>query len=288
VAVVEAAEDAAWVRGWRASGDLMEVETASGIDRHVNTSDGWEVGEEGTRVVLRGMRRSPPVRSGPLIDHHRPMPVTGLALGVGDPPPLDGTLDTFDFSAPLELDHDDQYRRSEEPYVGPEEFSATAAVGWDAHALYVAIEVRTSELAVRDAAAPPLRLDNEPDDIHVDGIQIYVRPAPDGPVYGFLVVPSGSDGSIRVQGASGTAGETGMVRGAWQPTDSGYTITVGIVLPEWEPRPGQEVGFDLLVNRSEPDRERRSGQLVWSGGGGWIYLRGDRHDPSAFGVLELR
>ena len=31
------------VRGWHASGDLIEVETASGTDRHVNTSDGWEV-----------------------------------------------------------------------------------------------------------------------------------------------------------------------------------------------------------------------------------------------------
>jgi hypothetical protein len=48
------------------------------------------------------------------------------------------------------------------------------------------------------------------------------------------------------------------------------------------------VGFDLLVNRREPGRERRSGQLVWSGGGGWVYLRGDRQDPASFGVLELR
>jgi hypothetical protein len=28
--------------------------------------------------------------------------------------------------------------------------------------------------------------------------------------------------------------------------------------------------------------------LVWSGGGGWVYLRGDRQDPARFGVLELR
>ena len=51
---------------------------------------------------------------------------------------------------------------------------------------------------------------------------------------------------------------------------------------------GREIGFDLLVNRIEPGRERRSGQLVWSGGGGWVYLRGDRQDPSRLGVLELR
>jgi hypothetical protein len=205
-----------------------------------------------------------------------------------DPPALDGTLDGFDFSAPLELDHEDQYRRSEEPYAGPEEFSAVAAVSWDAGTLYVAVEVRKPELLVRSAAAPPLRLDNEPDDIHADGIQLYARTAPERPVYGFLVVPSGDDGTIRIRAASGTSGHDGMVRGAWQPTDSGFTISLAVAVPEWAPRPGDEIGFDLLVNRIEPGRERRSGQLVWSGGGGWVYLRGDRQDPASFGVLELR
>jgi len=204
------------------------------------------------------------------------------------PPALDGTLDAFDFSAPLELDHEDQYRRSEEPYAGPEEFSAVAAVSWDGDTLYVAVEVRKPELRVRNAAAPPLRLDNEPDDIHADGIQLYVRTAPDRPVYGFLIVPSGDDGTIRIRPASGTSGDATMVKGAWQRTESGFTISVAVAIPEWTPRPGNEIGFDLLVNRIEPGRERRSGQLVWSGGGGWVYLRGDRQDPASFGVLELR
>jgi hypothetical protein len=47
------------------------------------------------------------------------------------------------------------------------------------------------------------------------------------------------------------------------------------------------LGFDLLVNEMLPERERRSGQLVWSGGSGWVWLRGDRQDPSRFGELEL-
>jgi hypothetical protein len=37
----------------------------------------------------------------------------------------------------------------------------------------------------------------------------------------------------------------------------------------------------------QPGRVRRAGQLVWSGAGGWIYLRGDRHDPAPLGTLEL-
>jgi len=32
---------------------------------------------------------------------------------------------------------------------------------------------------------------------------------------------------------------------------------------------------------------RRVGQLVWSGGGGWVWLRGDRQAPERFGLLEL-
>jgi hypothetical protein len=59
-------------------------------------------------------------------------------------------------------------------------------------------------------------------------------------------------------------------------------------LSGWEPRPENVIAFDLLVNRIEAGRERRSGQLVWSGGGGWVYLRGDRQDPASFGLLELR
>ncbi len=44
--------------------------------------------------------------------------------------------------------------------------------------------------------------------------------------------------------------------------------------------------FDLVVNERPPRRERRRGQLVLSGGGGFGYLRGDRHDPVApFGLL---
>ncbi|HEY9505863.1 MAG TPA: hypothetical protein VIQ27_07825, partial [Gemmatimonadales bacterium] len=288
VTVFEASPSAPVVRGWQASGDTIEVETAGGLERHVNTSDGWDLTAEGGSVQLRGLRRTASRPSGPLIDHARRIPVTGSALGVMDPPRLDGVLDDFDFSEPLELDHEDQYRRSEEPYAGPEEFSASAAVHWDERGIYVGVDVRKPELRVRQPGAAPLRLDNEPDDIHADGVQLYVRPAADRPIYGLLVVPSGDDGSVRARAVAGTAGDPGMVRGAWRPTAGGYSLTVGIALPEWSPVPGAEIGFDLLVNRIEEGRERRSGQLVWSGGGGWVYLRGDRQDPSALGVLELR
>jgi len=47
------------------------------------------------------------------------------------------------------------------------------------------------------------------------------------------------------------------------------------------------VRFDLLVNEMLPGRLRRAGQLVWSGGNGWVWLRGDRQDVARMGMLEL-
>jgi hypothetical protein len=38
------------------------------------------------------------------------------------------------------------------------------------------------------------------------------------------------------------------------------------------------IGLDVIVNEMPPWRERRRGQLLLSGGGGWAFLRGDRQD----------
>jgi hypothetical protein len=243
-------------------------------------------GPAGT-TKLGGLRRAA-TASAPLIDLNRPTRAAGTALYVHQPPDLGGTLDAFDASAPMALDHDDQYRRSEEPYHGPEEFSATLLANWTEEALYLGVDVVKAEVDVRPDDAPPLRLDNEPDDIHTDGLQVYLRPDPDGPVYGFLVVPSDDAGGIRVHGVSDTAGSPDMVTGAWQATGTGYSMTLRIALPDWAARGGDTLGFDLIVNEMHPDRLRRAGQLVWSGGGGWAYLRGDRQPTESLGTLELR
>src|SRR5437867_1215956 len=50
---------------------------------------------------------------------------------------------------------------------------------------------------------------------------------------------------------------------------------------------GGRLPFDLLINEMLPGRLRRSGQLVWSGGNGWVWLRGDRQERERFGILEL-
>src|SRR2546421_9199344 len=87
---------------------------------------------------------------------------------------------------------------------------------------------------------------------------------------------------------SDTSADPGGVRGAWRRTDRGYTVTLGIAWPEWQrAHVGGRLRFDLLVNEMLPGRTRRAGQLVWSGGNGWVFIRGDRQEPERFGILEL-
>ncbi|MEP7226101.1 MAG: heparinase II/III family protein [Gemmatimonadales bacterium] len=287
VAVLESTSGQPVVRAVRTGPAGIEVETTAGVDHHVATVEGWEVQTPSESLRLAGNRRTPATFV-PLLLKDRPLVSQGSAFQIRDAPSLDGTLDGFEPGEPLQLDHEDQYRRSEQPYAGPEEFSATATVNWNDEALFLAVEVVKPEVVSRDPSAPPFRLDNEPDEIHADGVQVYLNIPGDDALVGLLIVPSTEDGALMARGIAGTAGTPEMVRGTWQPTDAGYRITAAISPPGWNVlRSGEVIGFDLLVNEMQPGRLRRAGQLVWSGGGGWVWLRGDRQDPARFGTLEL-
>jgi Heparinase II/III-like protein len=286
ISVLEPTDGPPFVRSVSVQGDLIQVEYAEGRDAHASTVDGWEV-EAAAGVVRLGGARRAPVIAKPLIARDRPLVAHGVAVHALEPPSLDGTPEGFAPSEPMVLDYEDQYRRSEEPYPGAEELSATVLANWDEAALYLAIDVVKPEVLVRASDAPPLRLENEPEDIHADGVQVYLRPDPEGPVYGFLVVLADEDGALRVHPTTGCAGALEMVAGAWQRTDAGYSMTLRIGVPGWQGRGGVRIPFDLLVNEMRSGRLRRAGQLVWSGGGGWVYLRGDRQSATALGMLEL-
>jgi len=287
VTVLESVGEAASVRAVRAQGSVIEVETAHGVDRHTATALGWEIATSAGRIRLAGARAPEPPLA-PLLELEKPTPVVGAALRVSSPPPLDGMLDGFDTSEPLRLELEDQYRRSEEPYPGPDDFAAVAHAAWDDDALYLAVDVVKPELCIRPGGASPLRLDNEPDDIHSDGLQVYVAGDEGDGRVGYLVVPETGATGLRVRATSDTSADPGGVRGAWRRTDRGYTVTLGIAWPEWQrAHVGGRLRFDLLVNEMLPGRTRRAGQLVWSGGNGWVFIQGDRQDPARFGILEL-
>ena len=290
VTVLETVPERASVRAVRVQGDLIEVETVQGVGRHSIHSGGWSIDGPGAGggVRLGGRRKvEPPLE--PLIEADLPTKASGSALRVDAPPGLDGTLAGFDTAEPLAIDIEDQYRRSEEPYPGPEDCSAVAYVNWSDEELYLAVDVTKPELCFRAPDAPPLQLDNEPDDVHSDGLQVYVQEGEAGDALGFLIVPVGEEsGPLRVRAVQGTAARADLVRGTWRRTDGGYRVTLAIALsPGARAHAGGRLGFDLIVNEMLPGRVRRAGQLVWSGGNNWVWLRGDRQPPERFGVLEL-
>lgn len=288
VTVLEPVGETSTVRGVRVQGGVVEVETVDGVHRHAATSLGWEITTGAGRIRLAG-GRAPEPPFAPLLELDKPAPAAAVALRADVPPPLDGSLDGFDTGEPLRLDLEDQYRRSEEPYAGPDDFAAVAYAAWDDDAVYLAIEVTKAEPCFRPADAAPLRLDNEPDDIHSDGVQVYLGDPEGDAMVGYLVVPHGDvAGPVRARGAGESPGAPADVRGSWRRSDGGYRVTIAIAWPRWQrAHVGGQIRFDLLVNEMLPGRERRSGQLVWSGGNGWVWLRGDRQDRERLGVLEL-
>jgi hypothetical protein len=294
ITVLEIHQDQPVIRAVQTLGDAVEIETAAGVERHRFGGAEWIVEREGQdAVALRGRRELTPPFA-PILEIDLPTPATAPAFRVGGPPPLDGTLAGFDVSEPLELGLEDQYRRSEDAYPGPDDFSAVAYAAWDEAALYAAVDVTKPDLVLRPAGASPLKLDNEPDEIHSDGLQVYVAPARRSPgedpaaAVGYLIIPNEDGHSIRSRVTSDTHGSRGAVTGGWRRTDTGYCVTVAIPWPAGTyPHAGGRASFDLIVNEMLPGRLRRVGQLVWTGGGGWVWLRGDRQDPARFGILEL-
>jgi len=292
VAVLEPHGGAPRVRTVRVNGENVEVETVEGVERHRFTGAAWEItASDGATRSLRGTREtSTPFE--PLLELEGPTRAVAAALRVAVAPPLDGTLAGFDLSEPLHLTLEDQYRRSEDAYPGPDELSAVAYTAWDDAALYLAVEVTKPDVCFRAGGAPPLGLDNEPDDIHSDGLQVYI--AADGgdgtrdAFVGYLIVPNEAARGVRATATSDSAGVGEGVAGGWERTEQGYRVTVRLPWPaQARPHVGGRVSFDLIINEMLPGRLRRAGQLVWSGGDGWVWLRGDRQDAARFGVLEL-
>lgn len=243
-----------------------------GMHSHGSTEYGWRIDlGRGDPIELGGARELPeePAPAAPLRREERV--VAARSFAVRKAPALDGTLDGFRLDAPLVLDRAEQFRRAEEPWAGAAEFSARAYLNHEGSTLYLGVEVTAPEPVFRPRGAADPEWDNENPDIHSDGIQVYL----DGVSFlGWLIVPDADDSSrVKASAVPGTDGSPEMVRGAWQPTERGYRITGAIELPDNV----QDFGFDLCVNRFREGRERRVGQLVWSGAGGArLYLAGDR------------
>ena len=261
----------------RALDGSVRIELASGAVHEVRLGkDELLVDGTGGATLEFGGRQPPPVGS----PHARMTPIARRSIRcpivslVPDPDQWEQVVPR-EATRALGAKH---YRRSEDPYA--ESFSARAAVF--AHGSQVCFAATVSKPEVcfwaPDTADP--KLDNEVPDIHSDGVQCYVGT---GSWQGFVAVPDADSKQVHVRSVAGPVGDVGAVFGEWRPTEHGYSIVVVVDVGR-RLHVGDILSVNLVVNEMYPDRERRAGQLALSGGGGWVYLRGDRESPG-WGVM---
>ncbi len=170
------------------------------------------------------------------------------------------------------------YRRSEDTWQEAGRPSARVAVAASPHVLIVDVRVSTDNPRFTPADGVNL-YDNEPPDINGDGVQLYVRAGDDGGAWVLVPETAGRAGAVRARPITGW-GSLKLSRTAWRRTREGYELRAEVGLRE-PLGVGSEFALDVLINEIAPDRERRRGQLILSGPDGeFVYLRGDRHDPS--------
>jgi Heparinase II/III-like protein len=256
------------------TGDTIVIQTASGRTAVRDHAGGVEIrpdAGEPTSFARRQISRS---------QHEAPLqPVTPVAVPLcaeGDQP--------FAPNAPvatwrLGAQH---YRRSERSHSERGGTTAVVDVAGQGDALWVRVRVAKPEVVVRDSAAPDPALDNEAADIHSDGVQVYV-----GREHwaGVVALPDLEGGTVRVRAVAGSALDAGAVTGSSARAPDGYTMTLRI--PVGTPlRRGERLRFTVTVNEMVRGRTRRAGQLAL-GGGGWVWLRGDRESPATAVAVEI-
>jgi hypothetical protein len=290
---VSGGEDVTLVACLAAPGVVEEVEcheqcfvvrlADGGMHTHCASDEGWRIDPgRGDPIVLGGARGLPEeTREAAPASREKPE-AAARSLRVKRAPALDGTREGFRLDAPLALDRVEQFRRAEEPWEGPDAFAAKAWLNHAGSTLYLAVEVTAPSPCFRPPGAANPEWDNENPDVDSDGLQLYLE----GVGYqGWLLVPDADEPSrLRVSAVRGTDASPEMVHGAWAPTAHGYRVTCAIELPD----DLEDFGFDLCVNRYREGRERRVGQLVWSGARGMrLYLAGDRPLPGRLPLVAV-
>ncbi|HEX6964483.1 MAG TPA: heparinase II/III family protein [Gemmatimonadaceae bacterium] len=267
---------------------VLVVELADGTrHEHARCGDAWHIdlfaGAARSSIDLAGVRSSASASSDAAT---RPTlrPVTPLVL------PRGRTL-AFHLGR-------DAYRVSEESWDDAGRPEADVAVRVENDALHIDVDVRKQPVYFRPEDSPDPALDNEHPDIHSDGVQLYLLAPSWTEPAAWLAVPAEGRGDVRVREVAGSRGGIPF-EATWVRGDAGYTMRFAIPLdalraartgthaPSDAPpdRGHTEIpfAFDLIVNDMTPERQRRRGQLVLSGGAGeFIYLRGDRQSPAAF------
>ncbi len=259
----------------------IEVEAADGgVDRVTLEPDACVVTDSGGREWRLGGTMEPPHRA---------------SAGASPPPPLVVPCPRLDAMPRVESWRQQvpataiqtlgatHYRRAERAYQDAIPFAAAVAIFTVDDRVGFAADVTKPSLCFRAPDAPDPHLDNEIPDIHSDGIQCYL--GVDG-WQGYVVIPVVGSSAVRALSVRGTAGDAARVHGTWCQTPTGYALVV-TVRTSGAPVTGTRFRVNLIVNEMYGHRSRRAGQLALAGGGGYVYLRGDRESPWTAAVAEV-
>ncbi len=238
-------------------------------DVHERRPAGWSVTRPRTigfsRVELRGVRQSVSAAS---------LQSGAASRATPNPVPLRGDQ-PFHRTMAVE-----SYRRSEESWEEAGRPTATVDIHITDNQLVIDVVVRKQPLIfrVRDDDA---QLDNEHPDIHRDGVQLHLLPGGASDQTAWLLVPEPNSGTVRVRRSAGAS--FSEPRATWDERPDGYAMRVSFPREVLSRSHDATFGLDVLVNETGPDRVRRRGQLVLSGGRNeWVYLRGDRQPVDRF------
>jgi len=119
-------------------------------------------------------------------------------------------------------------------------------------------------------------MDNEQPDVNATGLQLSIRDAR-GAIHRWMIRP-GVDSEPRVRPLTRESLprriETTVGTDHWVARIAIPLGALGDASPYF-------IALGVTINEIAPGRERRRGQLVLGGAEGeWVYLRGDRDDPS--------
>ena len=239
---------------------------------HTRREGGWSVtlynGAARSSIDLGGRRSASPPRAQAPWTHGAADGVQPLRIRAGH--------------APLAFElGEGAYRRSEDTWREAGGPRAIVALTATQDYLVIEVAVQKPELVLRAPDAADPQLDNEHPDIHSDGVQLYLAaPGWDRPA-AWLAVPEEPEPRVRTRTVDGARPGVPLTSG-WNRQRDGYAMRFEIPLDAFGAGRTLPIALDVIVNEMGGQRMRRRGQLVLSGGGGWIYLQGDRQSPASF------
>jgi hypothetical protein len=264
----------------------VSVAYATG-ERHTHRRDasGWRMelatGDARSSIDLAGWRPAPDARQESLPAARNPTVLRRTSKAPGDwyseiPAAQRSQLLTFELGEP-------HYRRSEDAWKAAGSPHATIALASTDRHLIIFAHVKAGEPLF---AKPDTdnSFDNEHADTLAAGLQLYAR-SPEGSG-GWMLVPEPDGQRVRVRPIKDW-GTLIPPDARWRADASGYEMRIALPL-FGDPTGERPLDVDLIINETTAQRERRRGQLVLSGARGeFVYLRGDRHEPTRLLPLVL-